>query len=183
MRIHPRPFAPVRIVAIGLLLVALAGCGTAAAPSSPPATVSEAPAASPSAIDDPAARAAYATAMCPLLVRVLDMDPRLGAMRSAGTAGGDMTAHEEPMASLADDLLVVLTDLDAVPTWSPGQRFRYELTTALHAIRAHILFVNEDLADAGAAEAMATIPFVASEAMDRGLATATAAGLDCNEGS
>jgi hypothetical protein len=180
MRIRLRPSAPARFVAIGLLLAALAGCGALAEPSTPAVTAS--PVASP-VTNDPAARAAYAAALCPIVARVLDMDPRLEAMRSAGTAGGDMTAQAQPMASLADDLLVVLTDLEAVPEWGPGQRFRYELITALHGIRAHILFVNEDLADAGAAEAMATIPFVASDAMDRALATASAAGLACGEGS
>lgn len=179
MRTSPRSTTPARLLLGAILLATLAACGASATPS--PTPVAATPTLAPAATDDPAARQAYADALCPILLRVVELDPRLADMRSAGAAGGDMTVNEARLTSLAEDLRVVLTDLDAVPAWNPGQRLRFELLTALHAIRAHILVVSDDLADAGAAEAMAAIPFVASTAMDRAFASAAEQGLTCGD--
>jgi hypothetical protein len=155
-------------------LVAACG-GVTPSPTTTPASV-------PPSADDAAARGAYAEAICPLLIDIATLDPRLAAMRGAGAEGGDMTVHAAELELLAEELRRILNGLEAVPDWGPGQRLQFELVTALHAIRTQILIASRDLERFDAADGLAAIPFVASEILDRAMATATTAGLTCAEG-
>ena len=155
-----------------LVAVLLAACGAAPTPS---------PTAAAPAPDSPAARAAYQAAMCPLLVAIANTDEPLAALRAAGDAGGDMTANRGAMNGMADELNGVLASLDAVPAWTHGQQLRFELITALHAIRSQIVFAADHLEDAAAAGELAAIPYVAGLNMDRAMAAALEGGLVCAE--
>jgi hypothetical protein len=165
------------ILGVALLVAFVAGCATT--PVAPDATL-----ASISPIPDTAeARDAFAVAICPIFVEIAALDPRLASMRTAGGTGGDMTVHDAELTALSDDLLAMLIDLEALPDWRYGQRLQFELITALHAVRAQILVVSDDLGASDAAEGMAAIPFVASDAMDLAISTATTEGLTCGDGS
>lgn len=168
----------------GLLAVTvLAACG-ATTPSSPAATdATAAPAASVAPSVDAAARDAYNVAMCPVLVAVRDLDPRLAAMREAGAAGGDMTPHGPEIDALTEELAGLLTDLEAVPEWSEGAGLQFQLVSGLHGIRARLLRAAEDPSAQSAASDLAAIPYLATEAMDRAAADALEGGLDCREDS
>lgn len=182
MRLLPRTAWP---AVICLLVSTLAACGTSPTPSPTPAATASPAVASPSptATPDPEAAAAYAAAICPIFDTILAIDPRLGALRAAGAEGGDMSGFDAELTGLSDELRVVLNDLDEVPAWGPGNRFRFELTSSLHVIRAELLAVARDTSDPDAAAAMADIPFVASPAMDRAFASAVESGLVCAAGS
>jgi hypothetical protein len=151
-----------------LLAVVVAACGG-------PSSSSPSSAASVPAGGDSAGRDAYTTAICPILVDITELDPRLVALRSAGDAGGDVRALEGEAGDVASALNVLLTDLDAVPEWAAGDNLRFQLTTALHGIRARILAI--DFGSPAAAEDLAELPFVASEAVDRAMAQAVASGF------
>ena len=64
---------------------------------------------------DLAARISYSAAMCPIFSGILELDPRLQAIRDAGAAGGDMTPRAEELAQVGDLLLALLEDLEAIP--------------------------------------------------------------------
>jgi hypothetical protein len=163
-----------------LLVVVLAACGLSATPTPSPEPQSPAPVSvAPSSTPDPEAAAAYAAAICPIFDTILVIDPRLGVLRAAGAEGGDMTAHDAELSALADELRLVLNDLDDVPEWGPGNRFRFELTSSLHTIRAELLALARDTSHPEAAAAMAGIHFLASTAMDRAFASAVEGGFEC----
>ena len=160
-----------------VVVALLSGCGSVTSVATPTPSIG---APSPSmTVDDPAARAAYQDAICPVLVAVADTDRPLADLRAAGEAGGDMLVHADAMTGMADELNVVLTDLEAVPVWGPGQRLRLELLTSIHAIRARILSTAEHLDRTVAAAEMAAIPYVATTAMDRAMLRAIENGFDC----
>jgi hypothetical protein len=168
----PRRFvAPVAPVLVAVLTVA---CGTQATPTATP------PTAAPSA-DAAVARDAYSAAICPVFTSILELDPRLAAMRRAGTQGGDMSSHATEIAAVSDELLVLLEDLEAVPEWSSGADLRYHLITALHGIRARLLRVSDDLPASGTADDLANLPFIASDAMDLAMQDAVEGGLACGD--
>ena len=164
---------------LGLLVVVLlAACGTQA-----PATTTPSASPSPAPVDDVAARAAYSTAICPVFTALIALDPRLAALRAAGVAGGDLTTQASEIAGVSDELLAQLNVLEAVPEWSSGADLRYHLITALHAIRAGLLRIEGDAASSSAAEDLASLPFIASEAMDLAMQDATEGGLTCEGAS
>lgn len=168
---------PMRLAApVSVLLVALlvAGCGSATTPST-----SAAAAATPSAPLDPAALANYTDAMCPIFAVILAIDPRLGDLREAAAAGGDMSGEATDMAALSDELLILVTDLEAVPDWEPGRAVRHHLRTSLHGIRALLLHVGRDPSAHDAAEDITAMPFIATEALDRAMNAAASGGLRC----
>jgi hypothetical protein len=161
-----------------VLVAALAACGGAApTPSPSPSLVATNPAATASI--DPQARAAYASAICPIFTAILEIDPRLAAMRAVGDEDGDVAGQAAELAALTGELLDILSRLEEVPAWDPGNRLRFELITALHAIRTQLIVVGDDPSAATAAAALAATPFIATEAMDRAMAGATGAGLSC----
>lgn len=187
MRILPRSIARSCAAALALVLVA---CGTTApvspSPSgadAPPAAATApaatAPASEAPASADPVAAAAYSAAICPLFERVVALDSRLAAIRAAGAGGVDATALSEELQLVSDELREVVNALDEVPTWTPGRRLQFDLMAALHAIRAGILAVLEDPGDPGAPDALAALPYVATQAMDREMARAIEGGLSC----
>jgi hypothetical protein len=156
----------------------LAACGSASTPSpSTPPSVSVVPAPS----IDIEARDAYAAAICPVFGGIVEMDPRLAALRSAGAEGGDVTGQAAEIDAVNADLLVLLTDLEAVPDWAEGRGLRHQLITALHSIRAHLLHVAEDPSANSAAADLAAVPYVASEPMDLAMNDAVEGGLACSE--
>ena len=176
MRSFPRSAA---LVAAALTTI-LVACGTTA-PVSPTARGTDAspPAPSASASADPAAAAAYGTAICPLFDRIVNLDPRLAAIRAAGDEGGDMTGYEDELSALADELRDIVNALDEVPNWGPGRRVQLEIMGTLHLIRAELLSINEDLTAVDTADAMAALPYIASQTMDREMARAVEGGLTC----
>lgn len=182
MRTPSRPAAAV--VAL-LTTVLLTACGSFAAPSAVPSTAAEPASAAPGASieteADVAARLSYSAAMCPVFSGILDLDPRLQAFREAGAAGGDMTPHAEDIGEVGQILLGLLEDLEAVPEWQAGASLRYHLITALHGIRAQLLHVAEDPATGSAADELANLPFLATDAMDIAVQDAVDGGLTCED--
>ncbi|HUF07664.1 MAG TPA: hypothetical protein VMP86_09850 [Candidatus Binatia bacterium] len=175
MQFRLRRAAPVSVLLVTILLVA---CGAEPAPTASPAG----PFATPAAGVDIAARDAYNAAICPIFTGILDVEPRLTALRGAGAAGGDRSGHAAEIDAASDDLNVLLDDLEAVPEWSAGANLRFLLITALHAIRARILSVGEDPGAGTAAEALASLPF-SSEPMDVAMQSAVSGGLSCENAS
>ena len=72
-------------------------------------------------------------------------------------------------------------DLEAVPEWQAGANLRYHLITALHGIRAQLLHVGNDPAAGSAADDLANVPFIASDAIDRAVQDAVEGGLTCED--
>lgn len=170
-----RVVAPVTAAVAAVVLVA---CGATATPSGSPGGA-QPPSASSSATPDPAALAAYSDAMCVIFPVILEVDPRIGDVRDAAAAGGDMSAQADEMTSVSEALLVVLTDLEAVPDWEPGRALRHQLITALHDIRATFLHVVRDPSARDAAETIVDMPFIATDALDRAMNAAAQGGLTC----
>lgn len=172
-------------VVASLASLLLASCGSVAAPSSDPAAASEparpAPSASVESEADLAARLSYSSAICPIFSGILELDPRLQAIRDAGAAGGDMTPQAAELGEVGDLLRGLLEDLDAVPEWQAGAGLRYHLITALHGIRAQLLHVAENPAADSAAADLANLSFIASDAMDIAVQDAVDAGLTCED--
>ena len=176
MKIPRRFAAPVAAVISVMTLVA---CGAQVAPSTSTVPASSAPSAS----IDIVARDAYAGAMCPVFTSILELDPRLTALRLVGSESGDTAAQSVEITTLAEDLRGVLDQLEAAPEWTQGAGLRYRLITSLHGIRAHLLHIAEDPTADSTAEDLAAIPFIATEAMDRAMQDAVRSGLSCEEGS
>lgn len=176
MPVHHRP-RTARTAVLLLLVATLAACGAAPTPSPSPSPTSAASSPAPSV--DREARYAYGAAICPIFTAILAVDPRLAALRAVGDEDGDVAAQATELNSLASELREILTRLEEVPAWDPGNRLRFELITALHAIRTQLVVVADDPAARTAAAALAATPFVATEAMDRAMASATGAGLTC----
>jgi hypothetical protein len=165
--------APIAIVVAAVLLV---GCGSQATPSS---TSPLLPVASAPAPDDPVARAAFGAAICPIFAGILEVDPRLAAMRDAGSAGGDMSGQAAEIDTVGDELLRLLNALEALPEWESGTGLRFNLISSLHGIRAHLLAIGEGATSTTAAEDLAALPFIATTAMERAMQDAVDAGLNC----
>lgn len=177
----PMPFRLRLAAPVSVLLVTslLAACG--ALPS--PTASSGDPVATPAASVDIAARDAYNAAICPIFTGILEIEPRLTALRRAGAAGGDMSGHATEIDAASAGLKVLLDDLEAVPEWSEGANLRFLLITALHAIRSRVLSIGEDPGAGTAAEALASLPFISSDAMDVAMQTAVSGGLNCEGAS
>lgn len=165
-------------VLVFALVALLTACGTAPTPSPSASPATARPSAAPSG--DPEARAAYGAAICPIFLSILEIDPRLAAMRAVGEEEGDIAAQSAELDALIGELLDILTRLEEVPAWDPGNRLRVELITALHAIRTELIAVADDPEARTAAAALAATPFVATDAMDRAMASAAGAGLSCD---
>ena len=181
MSVRHRFSAPV----VALLAILLVGCGSltasTASPSDPPQPPNDAPSASVESEADMAARLSFSAAICPIFSGIVELDPRLQAIREAGAAGGDMTPQAQELVDVGEALLVLLEDLEAVPDWQAGANLRYHLTTALHAIRAQLLHVGENPAAGSAAEELANLPFLATNAMDIAVQDAVDGGLTCED--
>lgn len=165
------------LVPICALAALLAACAEPSSSSEPAG--SQPPQAASSATPDPAALAAYADAICPIFDAILAVDPRIGEVRAAASDGGDMSDQATEMAALGDELLDLLTDLEAVPQWDPGAALRHHLITSLHAIRTALLHVGRDPVARDAAENITAMPFIATDALDRAMSSATRDGLTC----
>jgi hypothetical protein len=166
---------PVRRAAVVVALVAMAAltaCGTQVELRS-----RAAPTPVPTFAPDPE-RDAFEVAMCPLFTAVVDLDPRLGALRAAG-ADGNLAPVENELAAVAASILGVLEGLEAVPDWTPGSELRFNLISSLHTIRTTLVAAAENPAAPASAELVAGLPFLADEAMDRAMQRAVEGGLDC----
>jgi len=159
--------------------ILLAACGTAAPSGSSGAPATQPPAASASATPDPAALAAYSEAICQIFPAILAIDPRIAHVRDVASAGGDMTDQADEMTALSETMLPVLEDLEALPDWEPGRSLRFHLITALHGIRTTFLLVAQDPDARAAAQNIVDMPFIATDALDRAMSTATQGGLSC----
>lgn len=169
----PRSFT---VPLAGVLLAVLG-----AACVQPPAPSSSATFPSPAASVDVVARDAYSAAICPIFLAIVELDPRLEELRAVGAAGAPTPIDAAEIDSVVEELRVQLTALEAVPTWNPGQSLRFNLTTALHGIRAQLLSIEVD--DPGAFATLAALPFLATEAMDRAMRDAVEGGLACEPAS
>lgn len=174
--------SPIRFAAPASLAlvvaVAVSGCGGGSAPSTTAASRAT-PAAAASVTPDPEALAAYSEAMCPIFEAIVTIDPRIAALRESAAAGDDLGDQTAEMTAIADALLEVLTDLEAVPEWAPGARLRYELIVALHDIRTTLLRALRDPSADGAREDLESLRFIAGAAMDEAMRAASGAGLSC----
>lgn len=157
------------------LASATAACG-AAEVATPTASPTPPPPPSPAST---VGAAAFGEAICPIFDDIVQLDPRLMELRDAGEAGEDVEEHSAEIDAVTEKLRTILNDLEALPTWEPAGSLRLGLITSLHAIRTHLLLVGEEPRADDAAAHLAATPFVASEAMDRGFAQATEAGLTC----
>jgi hypothetical protein len=154
-----------------LMTVLLAACGTQ--PSSQTAS-------DPPATPDIAGRDAYRAAMCPVFDEiVVTIDPRLAALRAVGAREGPSPIDADEIAAVIDALGTQLDALEEMPAWDPGRALTFSLITAAHSIRAHLLNIDLDGNERTAFEALAAIPFFASQAMDLAMADAVAGGLAC----
>ncbi len=154
------------------MTVLVAGCG-------PVADSTPTPTPTPDPLAEAAARDAFAAGVCPIFDGLLALDPRLRDLRAAGAEGEDLGGLDTEIASVVDDLLEQLDALEALPDWGPGRDLRFQLITAVHEQRARLLLVAEDLSAADAAEGLANLPFVSSEAMDLAMTDAVQGGLTC----
>lgn len=171
---------PALLAAALLTAAVLAACGATATPSGSIGTaVTQPPSATPRATPDPAATAAYGVAMCAIFPAILAIDPRIAHVRDMAAAGGDMTDQADEMTSLSEAMLPVLEDLEALPDWEPGRALRFQLITTLHGIRTTFLLVTQDPSARAAAQTIVDMPFIATDALDRAMSTATQAGLTC----
>ena len=170
------PFRRVAVVALLAVATLLASCGgvdSQLGGSAGPST--------PSSVDpavNDAQRVAYNQAICPLFTALVDLDPRLAALRGVG-ASGDLSSAGAELDAVAASMLSVLDALDAVPHWAPGSELRFNLISSLHVIRTQLLIIADDPGTADSAELLATLPFVASEAMDRSMSRAIEGGMSC----
>jgi hypothetical protein len=162
--------------ALAALIVVLSSC------SAPP-VVTPTPNASALAAADAAARDAYNAAICPVFDTILVLDPRIEGLRSVGSNGDPAAIDSGEVDALISELGSALTDLEAVPDWEAGRNLRYQVITALHAIRARLLLVAEDPASRASLDHLAELPYIASLAMDRAYDQAFRAGHTCEEGS
>lgn len=176
-------------LAVGFALV-LAACGQAepsptpeAVPPSAPAATAEADPATPPPTPDPAhgvgRRTAYIDAICPVFLDILELDPRLAALRSEGADEGDVPAQADEIGAVEAELRIVLNDLNAVPDWAPGRMLRSELSGALHEIRSSLLRVARDVEAEDAATQLAGVPYINRPTIDSGMQQAANAGLSC----
>ena len=178
-----------------LMAVLLAACGTDATPSTalPTATrpASEAPSVpasqevtgSGAPVAPPSLGAdgvAYSRAMCPIFTSILQLDGELAALRDIGASGGDVNDAVTELAAASDELLGILTALEEVPTWGPGAELRFRLISGLHTLRTQVLAIASDPGARTAPALLAALPFIASEAMDRSMSEAAAAGFRCD---
>ena len=175
MRSSSRFAAPVSLVVA--IALAVAGCGTNAAPTTT-AGVSP-PTIAASASPDPATLAAFSEAMCPIFQAIVAIDPRISDLRQAAGDGQDLSAAGAEMTAVSDALLEILNDLEALPEWGPGAALRYELIVALHEIRATLLRAGRDPSSARSQAEVAGMPFIADDSLDRAMRTASDAGLSC----
>lgn len=174
MSLFRRFTAPLAAMLAAVLMVA---CGAQVAPT--PIPSAPVPAAAP--VIDAEARNAFNAAICPVFTGILEIDPRLAAMRGAGAQGGDMSPHATEIGAVESELGLLLDDLEAVPEWSSGANLRHQLITALHGIRARLLSVGGDPGAHTAAEGLANLPFIATEQMDLAMQGAVQSGLTCED--
>ncbi len=180
---------------VAVVALVLAACGQAAPSVTPEATSSSAEA--PTVIAEPTAadpatppptpdaaqgvgrRTAYIDAICPLFLDILQLDPRLAALRSEGADDGDVPAQAEEIGAVEAELRTVINDLNEVPDWAPGRMLRSELSGALHEIRSALLRVARDVEARDAAMQLADVPYVSRPTVDSGMQQAASAGLSC----
>lgn len=174
MSLFCRFTAPLAAMLAAVLLVA---CGAQVAPTPIPS----APVRTAAPVVDAEARLAFNAAICPVFTGIIEIDPRLAAMRGAGAQGGDMSPHATEIGAIGSELGLLLNDLEAVPDWSSGANLRHQLITALHGIRARLLSIGGDPGASTAANELANLPFIASEQMDLAMQRAVQGGLTCED--
>ena len=174
MSLFRRFTAPLAAMLAAALLVA---CGAQVAPTPIPS----APVRTAAPVVDAEARLAFNAAICPVFTGIIEIDPRLAAMRGAGAQGGDMSLHATEISAIENELGLLLDDLEAVPEWSSGATLRHLLITALHGIRARLLSIGGDPGASTAADELANLPFIASDQMDLAMQGAVQSGLTCED--
>lgn len=162
-----------------LVAAILAGCGSVAPAGSETASDGASGGASATPVADSELLAEYIAVICPVFDALVVVDPRINELRAVAADGGDMLGEQEAIASLGDDLLVLLNQLESLPAWEPGAGLRFELMSSLHGIRARLLDVDRDPGAADAAALIVGMPFIATEALDRAMGTASRGGLVC----
>jgi len=69
--------------------------------------------------------------------------------------------------------------IDAVPAWRSGSAFRAELGTSIRALRLALSDASKRLEAPSAAERLADLPYVATDALEEALRQAAQAGFSC----
>jgi hypothetical protein len=156
-----------------LLAVTLVACATEAAPDP---TVSADPTPAPS---HAATAGDYSAAICPVFLSLLGTDPVLASLRAAGAEESSVGPRAAEIDAARLEIRDILDGLEAVPEWGPGNLLRHHLTTSVHAIHARLVSVARDPEASTAPAALATLPYLASAALDEAMASAAEAGLDC----
>lgn len=132
---------------------------------------------------DPAAeissRQAYSDAICPALEATALLDLRLAELRAAGAVGGDFIPYAHEIASVAEELRIIVNELQAVPDWTSGRLLRDELILALRQVRTALLRAAGDLDGSDPGALLAAVPYVARPAMDLEASRAVDAGFRC----
>lgn len=164
---------PMHRFLVPLLAVALIGCGAETAP--PDATS----AADPTPAPAPATAAEYSAAICPVFLSLLGTDPMLASLRAAGADESSVESRTAEIDAARAEIRDILDGLEAVPEWGPGNLLRHHLTTSAHAIHARLVGVARDPGASTAPAALASLPYIATDALDQAMALATEAGLDC----
>jgi hypothetical protein len=127
--------------------------------------------------------AAYNAAICPVFDAIVELDPRLAALRSAGANRMAEGVDPGEVDDVIGDLGGLLDDLEAVPDWEAGRSLRYQVITALHAIRARLLLIADSPTTDESLDHLAELPFIASQAMDLAYNQAFEAGHRCEDAS
>ena len=141
------------------------------------------PDASARAAAEAAKLAAYNAAICPVFDAMLELDPRLAALRSAGANRVAEGVAPGEVDDVIAELGGLLDDLEAVPDWDAGRSLQYQVLTALHGIRARLLQVANDPTSNASLAQLGDLPCIASEAMDLAYNQAFEAGHRCEAAS
>lgn len=188
---------PLGFIAATLTIpIVIAACGEAGSslstqpprqPSSPEPTVTvSAPAPSPAPTSaaslDPVVsdRRSFTESVCPTLLTILELDPRVAELRTAGQADDDVSSLGPEIESVAGELRMVVSRLRAAPRWAPGELLRQELIAALSEIRWALVLVAQQIDHDDASDHLAQLPFIGRPDLDRGMAQAAVAGLNCS---
>jgi len=171
----PHPLRFVAPLAAALCLALTTACVFQARPEATPT-----PNPSAQAAAEAARAGAYSAAICPVFDAIVELDPRLAALRSAGANRVPEGVADE-VDALIDRLGRLLEDLEAVPDWDAGANLRYQVESALHAIRARLLLIADDPTSNESLDDLAALPYIASDAMDLAFNQAFLAGYTCED--
>lgn len=90
-----------------------------------------------------------------------------------------MTSYGAEIDFVANELRMILNDLQAVPNWTPGTLLRGGVIDALHEVRSALLTARRQLGAHDAAAQLAALPYISRPTVELGVQRATEAGFEC----